>query len=302
MPHALLRLIETFVRPQALYACQVWGSNFLFPNQVNACALQPVYTGFLKHLLQVKKSVANDIVFSEVNQKPLQYFWLKACVTFWNACLASNSPLLKRVVHSDAVLASGRVPSRACWSFQFQAAVRKYCADECLLRDGVVQTLDLQNILKGWQDKYDATWADLPDNPRDTGCLKRKRATYKAWFKDPKGFLPRYLGAGNDLNKKVVHDMARFRVGNHGLRVEKGHFTSPALPYTDRICLRCSKGVDDEHHLVFDCDSTQHLRNDVRYSHLFNTADLRDFMNQQDWKGVACFISACMRVASDDHE
>ena len=74
------------------------------------------------------------------------------------------------------------------------------------------------------------------------------------------------------------------------------------MPYSDRICLRCTKGVDDEHHLVFDCDRTQHLRNDVRYSHLFNTADLKDFMIQQDWKGVACFISACMRVASDDSD
>ncbi len=61
---------------------------------------------------------------------------------------------------------------------------------------------------------------------------------------------------------------ARFKLGSHFLGVEKGRFNK--VPWPQRRCTRCcdehlrslSCPVDDEVHLVFDCEAFENLRVD----------------------------------------
>ena len=61
---------------------------------------------------------------------------------------------------------------------------------------------------------------------------------------------------------------ARFKLGSHFLGVEKGRFNK--VPWPQRLCTRCCDEhlsslncpVDDEAHLVFDCEAFEHLRVD----------------------------------------
>ena len=69
-----------------------------------------------------------------------------------------------------------------------------------------------------------------------------------------------------DLAKNMRHrrTLAKFRVGNHNLQIEKGRHTKPLTPRELRSC-ECyhSKNVEDECHFFFDCVSCADLRNNL---------------------------------------
>ena len=71
-----------------------------------------------------------------------------------------------------------------------------------------------------------------------------------------------------DLVKNMRHSriLAKFRVGNHNLQIEKGRHTKPLTPRELRSGECChSKNVEDECHFFFDCVSCADLRNNLFY-------------------------------------
>ena len=71
------------------------------------------------------------------------------------------------------------------------------------------------------------------------------------------------------------------------MRVERDRRVRPKVPWESRVCTRCSEdylrglecGVDDEWHLVFECQSTRLLRERAEFSSLLAEAgrDLQKF-------------------------
>ena len=57
----------------------------------------------------------------------------------------------------------------------------------------------------------------------------------------------RILAHGGPLKQKRA--LARLRLGAAPIRTNQTH----AVPFSQRRCTRCSRGVDTEHHLMFDC-------------------------------------------------
>ena len=49
----------------------------------------------------------------------------------------------------------------------------------------------------------------------------------------------------------VGKSLIRFRLGSHNLKIETGRWTN--TPRDQRLCLSCNQ-VEDEFHIVFDCD------------------------------------------------
>ena len=95
-----------------------------------------------------------------------------------------------------------------------------------------------------------------------------------------------------DLVKNMRHRriLAKFRVGNHNLQIEKGRHTKPLTPRELRSCECChSKNVEDECHLFFDCVSYADLRNNLFY-------DIRkyceSFKNLSDEDLIAFFFNS----------
>ena len=95
-----------------------------------------------------------------------------------------------------------------------------------------------------------------------------------------------------DLVKNMRHRriLAKFRVGNHNLQIEKGRHTKPLTPRELRSCECChSKNVEDECHFFFDCVSYADLRNNLVY-------DIRkyckSFKNLSDEDLIAFFFNS----------
>ena len=132
----------------------------------------------------------------------------------------------------------------------------------------------------------------------------RKALTYASCFLQ-NSVLPNntillaYLSNGNIDN---VRRFARFRLGSHFLVVETGKFLNPYKPWSDRICTRCSAdyvetlecGVDDEHHLIFDCEAFSEARQELDLSECESVHDC-----MQD---VDCFkfIVRCMSTLDQE--
>ncbi len=113
-----------------------------------------------------------------------------------------------------------------------------------------------------------------------------------------------YLCAGLSLPRLVVRDVARFRLGSHGLQVFKGRISDPPVPFAKRACPCCARvegvrrrvvgPVDTEHHLLFKCTATEAVRQ--KYPRLAQMNDLRRLFQSEDVSAVAHFVSECMRV------
>ena len=101
-------------------------------------------------------------------------------------------------------------------------------------------------------------------------------------------------------------------MGSHNLGVERGRFTR--TPRSQRQCTRCSDdylsslscSVDDEHHMLFDCEAFNHLR-------LGNVQDIiTDLISdlsqgppgvqellKSDYYTMHNFISYCMNIVDE---
>ena len=85
---------------------------------------------FLRRILGVKNSTTNWAVLRECGQEPLQIFWFRASIRFFNSMLDSNSETLRRVLKADLHLASF---DSSCWSAKVSNAFNG-------LQSSVVQT------------------------------------------------------------------------------------------------------------------------------------------------------------------
>ncbi len=119
-PFASLWLAKAYVVPAGMYGCQVWSSGFLREGDVSRPTLQTLHLNFLKGTLGVKRSAPNWAVLRECAYEPLQFYWFRAAIKFYNGLLSSNSATLKQNLHADLKL----VPrAKTSWALDILRAV-----------------------------------------------------------------------------------------------------------------------------------------------------------------------------------
>ena len=332
-----LQLFQTFAFPSGMYGCQVWGTRFAHISRVFESAVSTRHMCALRRLLGAANSAANWAVLAELGAKPYHYYWVKALVRFQEVILQSNSPLLAEVAKADAALASDALPGgqrcSTCWSAELADALKSIGDTAGLPAQGdnwadrVRQGNPLgcrTAVLDATLAAYDSlAWRDLEgaqgmvrtaELPPGVG---RKHLTYYAYFKPPSPVqVPSYLRLDQELHKQI-RQLARFRLGCHKLKVELGRHCNPPVPWQARTCSRCSAAhlsaltcaVDDEHHMIFECESFTHLRNQAtvfvpgmprfvagpRTALLRAQGSVRQFMDSNPHT-VLHFISRCMDI------
>jgi hypothetical protein len=80
MPHVILKLIQTCVLPSAMNNCQVWGASVLGKNVLLSNDLQRAMLSLFRRLLGVRQAVSSNCILDDVCAKPLQQYWLGACL------------------------------------------------------------------------------------------------------------------------------------------------------------------------------------------------------------------------------
>jgi hypothetical protein len=127
----------------------------------------------------------------------------------------------------------------------------------------------------------------------------------ECWFairKSRKPSLPKYLRL--NLPSHLVRALSCLRLSSHKLRVETLRY-GQRRPYELRICDKCDwHAVQDEEHMIFDCENEALISLRVQHQELFKDAEensasrLRDFVHQDDVFGVAAFVFQCLKCHS----
>ena len=82
----MIWLFQSYVLSPGMYGCQVWGTGFLDSDVAKGLSVHVRRAGVLKQVLGgVKRSTCNDVVLRETGQLPLEFYWLRLVVKFWNA-------------------------------------------------------------------------------------------------------------------------------------------------------------------------------------------------------------------------
>ena len=301
-PFAMCHLIRAFVLPHAMYACQVWGPEFLTQQHVLKSPVQSRMTAFLRYVLGVRRTVAADVVLHELCQLPLQFYWLRAVCRFWNGLARSRSQLLIRAAHADlqfALSASHTSRTQGCWSAAVNTALQEHLGANFSLSASLAQ-IDVTRVCNAWLDRWKGRWSQWCGDPRHVDTQHRERCTYGVWFRQGEGLrldnIPVYLRT-IDQGGAVRRSMAQLRLGNHGLEVEKGRFRG--TDFDRRTCKRCQSGeVDDVYHLLFQCPSTGQVRMEPRHAEMLH--DCHGDVSKLMQKDCAHFVHKCMRCVMLD--
>jgi hypothetical protein len=92
-----------------------------------------------------------------------------------------------------------------------------------------------------------------------------------------------------------VQALARFRLGTHRLRCNEHN-----LHLDQRLCRLCGAGkLEDEMHVLLECDAYNELRCMARWSKLFEVPrnqDMKFFMGQKDQYMLSAFVCKLLRV------
>jgi hypothetical protein len=238
----------------------------------------------MRSMLDVSKGCLNWAVLVELGAMPYHFYWVRALLKFHRGAVSSNSALLQAVARADALLASdtytdehGRVRQcEDCWTAKMATALQSIGqkAGQTAQGDGWASRVrtghalapELAQVTVALKAAYDRlAWQECTGHSaRDPEAPHRKTLTYFTHFKPAQG-RPGYLKLDMAMHKQIKQ-MARFRLSCHTLRVETGRRTGTA--WADRRCTRCNAehlstldcGVDDEQHMIFDCQAFEHLR------------------------------------------
>ena len=265
-PHAMLWLSKVYGIPAGMYASQVWGTEYLSEGSEFDSQVQKRHLCSLRRILGVKNSTTNWSVLRECGHEPLQFFWFRASIRFFNSMLDSNSDVLRRVLKADLHLASF---DSSCWSAQVSSAFGGL-QDGALFRQKMLRAsqVPIQEFICDLRHRQQKVWIEADGVcPR---AVNKKAVTYHKWCGSsecgPRGSpycIPSYLF--KDVDKHVLRNVSRFRLRAHHLRVESCKWLGGSS-----ICDKCECGeVQDEKHALFFCKSAEVCELRTRYKDLF---------------------------------
>jgi hypothetical protein len=305
--HAALLLLQTFGFPCMMYGCQIWGACFLSAVKLFTSPLQRIHAQAVRRVFGLRQGVAHRVLLQEAGVRPLQSYWLSACLKFWNVCVDDVNPLVQVAVRGEAQLLSRlQGARRKSWLSMVTAAVEELGADVQFVSDeGGPVKVDKEAVERAWNERWSQQWADVGTDPRAEEVESRRLVVYKAHFllNPPSAFTcPAYLSTTN-VSWCAVRALAQFRMGMAPLRTITGVREEEAVAFRDRVCLRCpaghpTLGIDDEQHLLFECAATHAVRMDhIGFLSTLPQRNVRDLMAHQDLSAVADFVADCVHRA-----
>lgn len=265
-PHALLWLSKVYGIPAGMYASQVWGTEYLREGSEFQSQLQRRHLCSLRRILGVKSSTTNWPLLRECGQEPLQFYWFRASVRFYNNMLDSNSETLRRVLKADLYLARR---DTSCWSAQVAEALGGMRNSDMFKRRFLeASKIPMPEFVGDLRFRQQKVWREA--DTLDPRFSDRKAVTYHKWcgreVNHTRGApfpVPSYLF--KDLDRHVRRNVSRFRLRGHCLKVESSKWLGGPS-----VCDKCGCAeVQDEKHALFSCTWSRVCELRSKYKELF---------------------------------
>ena len=230
-PIITIKLFDTLIKPILLYASDFWGVLKLPANN----PFEILFRSFCKQLLGVQKQTTNVGVLLELGQVPLKLYAMKNALRNWHRI--SKLKEANSLVTSSYENASTQNLSWPTYCKENLSEIGMLDTFISLRKDRNCHTKIFQRLRDIFHQEAFAE-INEPDS---------KLRTYK--------HIKLELGLEKYLNlipcPKVKTTMAKFRLSNHKLMIEKGRHNN--VSRDQRFCPLCPNEIEDEMHFVMAC-------------------------------------------------
>jgi len=312
-PAVRLQAFDTQVRSVLCYGAEVWGPDRIVSVLRLGKGVLPAGKSYFDlaledGMVQVQrdfclrcaglKQVPYKLLYRELSQLPLQYFWLRLALCFWNKIVKSRGSVYHDVLVDDLRLALLSDLKVDCWSSKVLIILR-WLGHEWPACDSVSQKVDVYSsqlirvgeVLERLSAFLLSDWDQFSQggDPRVFQGKGVSLCRYHNWMgspsparegSDPTGYLRVYLPV-NQLRM-----VAKFRLCCWPLEVNKGHHR----PRECRTCQVCTSGkVEDEYHVLMECEAYTELRN--RFLINVEDTDMRKVFLNTNPRKIATFLT-----------
>ncbi len=288
-----LRLLHAILVPVMQYGCEVWGMHSPRVAIANGArsGLQHLYDHYLRTICDLRPSTPRKMMLAELGLLPLQVFWWRQALQFWNSLAALLAGSFYHTVCLDNL--TDAFQGGACNMASSLASCLQSVGFDMPRVCDVVPLLDVDGVVESLTVTLQATGDSASFCPRQAPTQGVVSCTYEQWFR-PYSARRRYCQL--PVSGRRMQRFLQFRLGCHGLPVATGRLAGPGhVDRAQRVCSCCHSGaVGDERHLVFECVALAPLR--VRYASLFtnDTNTMRSFFAQRDHLGVFHYVMDCL--------
>ncbi len=247
----MLWIFQVFAPSAALYGCQVWATETLTFRSSATTKAHIHHVSFLKMLLGVKRSTNKHCLLRGTGQLPLYFYWFCCVARFRNSLLTSNNALLSKINEADLRLAH----RKGSWTYEVLSALHKIPGTDvhasAIMSRSKINMSDFELPLR---EQTIREWKDLDQiHSHDAHASSRIMRTYHThfgvlirnqpgWWDDqkcaPKSTLPSYLR--HNIPNHLLRALARLRLSDHNLNVERLRQQQYRVPYELRICTKCN--------------------------------------------------------------
>ena len=286
-----LQLLQSILVPALHYGCEVWGMHSPDWGAAKGArlGLQRTLDYYLRKICHLSPSTPRDMLLTELGLLPLQVFWWRQALQFWNNIHAMPAgsffhTVLLDNLHDAFHGGACNFSSSVAFSLRSVGVSMPHDSDRVPVLDVPAVVDALKAHLRGPAP----TVSCCPRQARSSGIVQY---TYDQWFRP---FSARRRYCHLPVSGKNMQLFLQFRLGCHELPVATGRRSGIAR--SDRRCTSCAAMVlGDERHLVFECASLATLR--VKYAGLFQVDhSMRSFFAQQDHLGVFHYIVECLNI------
>jgi hypothetical protein len=158
----------------------------------------------------------------------------------------------------------------------------------------------IDRIKAKWRSHYQTkVWSNLPTDPRTAPSDNIKICTYHNWFAPPlptggQKWEPAHYILHPQLPYHQSISLAKFRTSSHHLLINA---LRGKTPRSARICPLCNQGVQDEHHIIFDCSAMNEARSRHRTLWRNQSKSLNALFNNREKSGrLASFVHLALQL------
>ena len=269
-----IELFTKLVKPILLYGCEIWGFG-------NIDVIERVQLKYIKHVLNLKSSTPNYIVYVEVGVYPLKIDIYSRMISYWGKLNSiENFGSLANSVYlvANSFYKYSNISSRSTY-FKWINSIK-----EILCTSGYSGIWDshvfpnkkwLSSAIKQrYTDPFLSDWYSKIDSNLNYRIFK-----HKFEFEEYLAILPRNL----------LYYFTSFRTRNHKLAIETGRWTR--LQHNERKCNLCYDEIGDEFHYLLKCKKLNAARKEYLKPKHFVRPNIIKYENLMNSKNKALLIS-----------
>ena len=220
-----LHLLQAILVPVLQYGCQVWGMHSPRVATANRARsdLQCLYDYYLRTICDLLPSTPRKMLLAELGLLPLQVFWWRQTLHFWNSLAALPVGSLYHMVCLDNL--TDAFGGSACnMASSLAACLHSVGSDMSRICD-VVPILDVDSIVGALTAQLQNMGSGGLYCPRMAPTRGVVSCTYEQWFR-PYSIRRRYCHL--PVSGRRVRRFLQFRLGCHGLPIAVGRLAGAA--------------------------------------------------------------------------